>query len=51
VATDVRLDNFADSRGLGIVGMNQPEIAVALPDADDNLLFGTIAPLPGLAPT
>lgn len=50
MAPDVRLDNLADSRGLRILGMNQPEIAVALPDADDNLLFGTVAPLAGLSP-
>jgi len=49
VASDVCLDNLAHSRGLCILGMNQPEIAVALPDADDNLLFGAVAPLARLA--
>ena len=49
VAADVRVDNFAHRRGLRVFGMNQPEIAVTLPDADDNLLFGAVAPLAGLA--
>jgi len=49
VASDVCFDNFADGRRLGIFRMNQPEIAVALPNADDNLLFGAVAPLAGLS--
>ena len=49
VASDVCLDDFADSRRLSILSMNQPEIAVALPDSDNNLFVGALAPFAGLA--
>ena len=49
MAAEIRIDNLSDGRGCCVFGVNHAEIAVALPDADDNLLIGTVTPLARLA--
>src|SRR5439155_9860281 len=49
VAADVGIDNLAHSLGLGILGSNEPQIAVALPDADDHGLVRFWTPSPRFA--
>ena len=38
MAPNIRIDNISDGRRSSIFGMNEPEIAIALPDADNYLV-------------
>jgi len=48
VVSDVDVNNFAHGIGLRIFDTNQPEISVALANADDYLLLRAITPFAGL---